>query len=185
MLAKRILLWRHRVRTVTQDKEKIFYFCFSRKMDEEHEELAGMDGKKKVACSVCSMGCAKYKCPRCLVQTCSLACVKRHKEDTQCRCVFYKTHALFWIFCHNFEYVSVCLHIHCMKCRMIFNHAMHGMWDCLFYCIVAVLVFPTLCDSMHRVYDFRLGSWGYDLRYFARACTILALTLSAKRQWGA
>ena len=27
---------------------------------------------------------AKYKCPRCLVRTCSLACSKAHKLRTQC-----------------------------------------------------------------------------------------------------
>ncbi len=73
---------------MTQKKTKKIFFCFSREeMDEEDEDVVGMPEKKKVACSVCSMGCAKYKCPRCLVQTCSLTCVKRYKEDTHFRCV--------------------------------------------------------------------------------------------------
>ena len=37
-----------------------------------------------VPCEVCAAGAAKYKCPRCFVQTCSLACVKRHKAEQEC-----------------------------------------------------------------------------------------------------
>ena len=38
-----------------------------------------------VPCAVCVTAAAKYKCPRCFVQTCSLPCVRRHKEETKCR----------------------------------------------------------------------------------------------------
>jgi hypothetical protein len=37
-----------------------------------------------VQCEVCAAAAAKYKCPRCFVQTCSLACVKRHKREREC-----------------------------------------------------------------------------------------------------
>ncbi len=35
-------------------------------------------------CAVCSKGAAVYKCPACLVLTCSVKCVKTHKETTGC-----------------------------------------------------------------------------------------------------
>ncbi|XP_070531831.1 box C/D snoRNA protein 1-like [Ptychodera flava] len=35
-------------------------------------------------CEVCVEGRAKYRCPRCAIQTCSLSCVKVHKRDTEC-----------------------------------------------------------------------------------------------------
>ncbi|XP_021367264.1 box C/D snoRNA protein 1-like [Mizuhopecten yessoensis] len=35
-------------------------------------------------CEICSANVAKYKCPGCLAQTCSLPCVKRHKADMGC-----------------------------------------------------------------------------------------------------
>ena len=35
-------------------------------------------------CEVCTESLARYKCPGCLVQTCSVPCVKKHKEDTEC-----------------------------------------------------------------------------------------------------
>ena len=35
-------------------------------------------------CGVCKREQAKYTCPRCMVRTCSLACVKDHKRSTSC-----------------------------------------------------------------------------------------------------
>ncbi|GAB6031466.1 Box C/D snoRNA protein 1 [Chamberlinius hualienensis] len=35
-------------------------------------------------CSICSVGELKYKCPKCEVRTCSLNCVKKHKEVNNC-----------------------------------------------------------------------------------------------------
>ncbi|XP_033728585.1 box C/D snoRNA protein 1-like [Pecten maximus] len=35
-------------------------------------------------CEICSANEAKYKCPGCLAQTCSLPCVKRHKAEMGC-----------------------------------------------------------------------------------------------------
>jgi len=53
----------------------------------EEEEGPRPFQKAAACCAVCRAEAAKYKCPRCFVQTCSLACVKRHKEDSQCRWV--------------------------------------------------------------------------------------------------
>lgn len=36
------------------------------------------------SCELCSENAAKYKCPGCLVQTCSVACVKQHKANSGC-----------------------------------------------------------------------------------------------------
>lgn len=35
-------------------------------------------------CSVCNIDVSKYKCPGCQEATCSLACVKQHKQQTGC-----------------------------------------------------------------------------------------------------
>jgi hypothetical protein len=35
-------------------------------------------------CSICNESAAKYKCPRCSTRTCSLDCVKKHKEQAKC-----------------------------------------------------------------------------------------------------
>ena len=56
---------------------------------EDDEESGAKPAPEVVPCGVCSTGAAKYKCPRCFVQTCSLPCVKKHKEDSQCRCVLF------------------------------------------------------------------------------------------------
>jgi hypothetical protein len=42
-------------------------------------------------CQVCQLTASKYTCPRCSIQTCSLACVKKHKQDTDCSGVRDKT----------------------------------------------------------------------------------------------
>jgi len=58
-------------------------------MEEEKDEtdVTPMPQTKVVQCGVCTAGTAKYKCPRCFVQTCSLPCVRKHKEDAKCRWV--------------------------------------------------------------------------------------------------
>lgn len=35
-------------------------------------------------CSICHVSAFKYKCPRCSIKTCSLACSKAHKSQTSC-----------------------------------------------------------------------------------------------------
>uniref|UniRef100_A0A3B5REJ2 Box C/D snoRNA protein 1 n=1 Tax=Xiphophorus maculatus TaxID=8083 RepID=A0A3B5REJ2_XIPMA len=43
------------------------------------------------SCGVCGSEEAKYKCPACLTHTCSLLCVKKHKDDSGCSGVRNKT----------------------------------------------------------------------------------------------
>uniref|UniRef100_H3C6D8 Box C/D snoRNA protein 1 n=1 Tax=Tetraodon nigroviridis TaxID=99883 RepID=H3C6D8_TETNG len=50
--------------------------------------------KRKISlsnCSVCGLHEAKYKCPGCLVHSCSLPCVKKHKADSSCSGIRNKT----------------------------------------------------------------------------------------------
>ncbi|XP_011613399.2 box C/D snoRNA protein 1 [Takifugu rubripes] len=50
--------------------------------------------KRKISlsnCSLCGLQEAKYKCPGCLVHSCSLPCVKKHKEDSSCSGIRNKT----------------------------------------------------------------------------------------------
>ncbi|XP_033821084.2 box C/D snoRNA protein 1 [Periophthalmus magnuspinnatus] len=61
--------------------------------DHSHEEET-RGTKRKISLSNCALcGCeeAKYTCPRCLTHSCSLFCVKKHKEDTGCSGVRDKT----------------------------------------------------------------------------------------------
>ncbi len=37
-----------------------------------------------VPCEICKLRQYKYKCPRCLLKTCSLLCVKKHKKQFNC-----------------------------------------------------------------------------------------------------
>lgn len=53
--------------------------------DADEEQETTQPQPELVACGVCNTGAAKYKCPRCFVQTCSLPCVRKHKEDAKCR----------------------------------------------------------------------------------------------------
>ncbi|XP_041646380.1 box C/D snoRNA protein 1 [Cheilinus undulatus] len=56
------------------------------------EELRG--SKRKISlsnCGVCGSEEAKYRCPACLAHSCSLPCVKKHKEDSGCSGVRNKT----------------------------------------------------------------------------------------------
>lgn len=50
--------------------------------------------KRKISlstCAVCGSEEARYTCPRCLTHSCSLLCVKKHKEDSECSGVRDKT----------------------------------------------------------------------------------------------
>uniref|UniRef100_UPI0037E808F6 box C/D snoRNA protein 1 n=1 Tax=Semicossyphus pulcher TaxID=241346 RepID=UPI0037E808F6 len=56
------------------------------------EELRGTKRKISLSnCGVCGSGEAKYRCPACLSHSCSLLCVKKHKEDSGCSGVRNKT----------------------------------------------------------------------------------------------
>ena len=57
-------------------------YCASSEEDEEEDEEEGSPKAQVIAkaqCSVCAEAEHKYRCPRCQVLTCSLACVKSHK----------------------------------------------------------------------------------------------------------
>ncbi|XP_051233169.1 box C/D snoRNA protein 1 [Dicentrarchus labrax] len=56
------------------------------------EELKGTKRKISLSdCGVCGSEEAKYRCPACLAHSCSLLCVKKHKEDSGCSGVRNKT----------------------------------------------------------------------------------------------
>ncbi|KDO46088.1 hypothetical protein CISIN_1g047076mg [Citrus sinensis] len=40
--------------------------------------------KEAAICQECKYKVSKYKCPGCSIRTCSLACVKAHKQRTGC-----------------------------------------------------------------------------------------------------
>lgn len=43
-----------------------------------------VNGQTSKECEICHAEDWKYTCPRCLIHTCSVPCVKKHKLDTQC-----------------------------------------------------------------------------------------------------
>ena len=61
-------------------------------MSSNHDvEIIANPGKKlnpnadgKIMCEVCASNMPKYKCPKCFLQTCCLACVKLHKQKYNC-----------------------------------------------------------------------------------------------------
>jgi len=62
------------------------------KIREESGEDAISTSDSIVQCEVCGVKAAKYKCPGCFCQTCSLQCSKQHKLDTTCSGVRSRTH---------------------------------------------------------------------------------------------
>lgn len=59
---------------------------FAAMAPEESKELATKSSNPEAGstCQVCKTKPSKYKCPGCCVRTCSLPCVKAHKESTGC-----------------------------------------------------------------------------------------------------
>ncbi|XP_022593835.1 box C/D snoRNA protein 1 [Seriola dumerili] len=58
----------------------------------QEEEPKGTKRKISLAnCGVCGSEEAKYRCPACLTHSCSMVCVKKHKEDSGCSGVRDKT----------------------------------------------------------------------------------------------
>ncbi|XP_057698160.1 box C/D snoRNA protein 1 [Corythoichthys intestinalis] len=58
----------------------------------QEEEMKGTKRKISLSnCGVCGFEEAKYKCPACLTLSCSLLCVKKHKEESRCSGVRNKT----------------------------------------------------------------------------------------------
>ena len=49
------------------------------------------EARKNVKCWSCKINIAKYKCPRCSIRTCSVACVKHHKKLIDCNGIRYRT----------------------------------------------------------------------------------------------
>ena len=40
--------------------------------------------KPVIKCSICCTNSYKYKCPKCLILSCSLQCVNKHKDKSGC-----------------------------------------------------------------------------------------------------
>ncbi|KAF7660021.1 hypothetical protein LDENG_00290060 [Lucifuga dentata] len=60
--------------------------------NDEEDGVKGTKRKMSLAnCGACGSEEAKYRCPVCLTQSCSLPCVKKHKEDSGCTGVRNKT----------------------------------------------------------------------------------------------
>src|SRR4051812_16488298 len=58
-----------------------------RKRANQDEEESHQNKNKilnKVLCQICNKETFKYKCPKCLVKTCSVQCVKNHKIKNNC-----------------------------------------------------------------------------------------------------
>ncbi|KAI9311696.1 hypothetical protein BX666DRAFT_1994556 [Dichotomocladium elegans] len=53
---------------------------------------AAIDSRTDPLCQVCNTQVSKYTCPRCQMRTCSVACVKQHKQDNNCSGERSKTH---------------------------------------------------------------------------------------------
>ncbi|PSS26449.1 Box C/D snoRNA protein [Actinidia chinensis var. chinensis] len=58
-------------------------------MDEPEEASSSnpntkQNNKQSVLCEECKLNPSKYKCPGCSVRSCSLPCVKAHKQRTVC-----------------------------------------------------------------------------------------------------
>lgn len=53
--------------------------------DEEEDTLIGHIAPETTPlCQICNTHESKYKCPKCGMKTCSLACCKQHKADNCC-----------------------------------------------------------------------------------------------------
>ncbi|XP_047444279.1 box C/D snoRNA protein 1 isoform X2 [Mugil cephalus] len=63
----------------------------SRVDDSEHDERGTKRKISLSSCGVCGSDEAKYRCPACLTHSCSLLCVRKHKEDSGCSGVRNKT----------------------------------------------------------------------------------------------
>ena len=48
--------------------------------DQVDEQEMAVEVKAKDPCQMCGQHQHKYKCPKCLMATCSLACIKDHKS---------------------------------------------------------------------------------------------------------
>jgi hypothetical protein len=55
-----------------------------RHADDDAQHIDTTADRKRKRCEVCSSEIAKYRCPRCSMQTCSLTCVNMHKSRFEC-----------------------------------------------------------------------------------------------------
>lgn len=55
-------------------------------LDQEPDERKDSSKRQKVEkmCEICATNEFKYKCPRCLMKTCSLDCCRKHKIERDC-----------------------------------------------------------------------------------------------------
>ena len=64
----------------------------SRNNNNNNEKMKPMKNKitkkqqivDKIKCQICNINQAKYKCPKCFIETCCLKCVKVHKVERKC-----------------------------------------------------------------------------------------------------
>lgn len=63
-------------------------------MEEGKDTAASMNpnAKESVVCEECKVKASKYKCPGCSIRSCSLPCVKAHKQRTACTGKRQQTH---------------------------------------------------------------------------------------------
>lgn len=59
---------------------------------EQQNESTTMNPPTDGTCQVCREQPSKYTCPRCSMRTCSVGCVKQHKQDNDCSGERSKTH---------------------------------------------------------------------------------------------
>jgi len=52
--------------------------------DDFHLSTSSDHGPISSVCEICKNVIAKYRCPRCSLMTCSVVCVKEHKENSVC-----------------------------------------------------------------------------------------------------
>ncbi|EPZ30885.1 hypothetical protein O9G_006283, partial [Rozella allomycis CSF55] len=58
----------------------------------KNENLENKNVSDEDQCKICLINKFKYKCPRCSIKTCSLNCVKKHKEQNECSGQLSRTH---------------------------------------------------------------------------------------------
>jgi hypothetical protein len=52
--------------------------------DNNEDDTQNPNKRPIILCEVCTQNQFKYKCPRCLIKTCCLFCVKKHKKEKNC-----------------------------------------------------------------------------------------------------
>lgn len=71
----------------TRGNQKLFFPFFPKLYLHKNMNSSldpSVNGQTSKECEICHTEDWKYTCPRCLIHTCSVPCVKKHKLDTQC-----------------------------------------------------------------------------------------------------